>query len=403
MGTISGFHHVKLPVTDVARSGDWYRKVLGFEVALEFVEDGVVRGLALRHPGGVQIALRHDPERAAALAGFDPIALAVPHRAAVSDWSQHLADIGETHAGVVTGHEGGAVLVGLYDPDGIEIRLYADPPPAPELRTLRVGDATIGGTDSGGERDPVLLVHAGVFGAWFAPVAAEPALEGRRVVRMVRAGYTDGPAPDGHLTVADHAAHCAAILDELGGRPASVVGHSSGSVIALQLALDRPDLVRSLVLSEPPLIDALVDPADLPSLHAGMGPVLETGMAAAARGEIDTAYDTFMGLVCGPEHRTVVAGVLGTGGLEQAVRQSAFFFADEVGAVATWTLDESRAAELEQPILLVQGGASPPPTHRLVARLAALLPTATVATVDDANHLLPLSHPNALAGLIVDR
>ncbi len=28
--------------------------------------------------------------------------------------------------GVVTGHRGGAVLVGLHDPDGIEIRLYAD-------------------------------------------------------------------------------------------------------------------------------------------------------------------------------------------------------------------------------------------------------------------------------------
>jgi hypothetical protein len=28
--------------------------------------------------------------------------------------------------GVVTGHKGGSVLVGLHDPDGIEIRLYAD-------------------------------------------------------------------------------------------------------------------------------------------------------------------------------------------------------------------------------------------------------------------------------------
>jgi len=26
----------------------------------------------------------------------------------------------------VTGHKGGSVLVGLHDPDGIEIRLYAE-------------------------------------------------------------------------------------------------------------------------------------------------------------------------------------------------------------------------------------------------------------------------------------
>ena len=40
MAMISGFHHVKLPVADVARSRDWYGRVLGFEVALEFIEDG---------------------------------------------------------------------------------------------------------------------------------------------------------------------------------------------------------------------------------------------------------------------------------------------------------------------------------------------------------------------------
>lgn len=52
MTTIKGFPHVKLPVTDVARTRDWYRRVLGFEVTLEFVEDGTLMGLALSDPGG---------------------------------------------------------------------------------------------------------------------------------------------------------------------------------------------------------------------------------------------------------------------------------------------------------------------------------------------------------------
>lgn len=126
MGAITGFHHVKVPVTDVARSRDWYERVLGFEVVLEFVEDGVVMGLALRDPSGtVQLALRHDAARAAALSGFDPIALATG-RADVEAWRQRLDDLGQPHGGIVTGHQGGSVLVGLHDPDGIEIRLYAD-------------------------------------------------------------------------------------------------------------------------------------------------------------------------------------------------------------------------------------------------------------------------------------
>ncbi|HZG92180.1 MAG TPA: VOC family protein, partial [Pseudonocardia sp.] len=34
---ISGFHHVKLPVSDVAASREWYQRVLGFRTEIEFV------------------------------------------------------------------------------------------------------------------------------------------------------------------------------------------------------------------------------------------------------------------------------------------------------------------------------------------------------------------------------
>ena len=128
MGTVSGIHHAKLPVSDVARSRDWYVRVLGFEVDIEFIEEGVLRGIALRHPGGpASLALRHDPDRAAAMNGFDALALLVPSHAEVTAWEARLDAAGEQHGGVVTGHTGGRILVGLTDPDGIEIRLYADP------------------------------------------------------------------------------------------------------------------------------------------------------------------------------------------------------------------------------------------------------------------------------------
>jgi catechol 2,3-dioxygenase-like lactoylglutathione lyase family enzyme len=127
MPSITGFHHVKLPVGDVVRSRDWYQRVLGFEVSIEFVEEGVLRGVGLAHPGAAaQIALREDPERAKAMSGFDALALLVPTREDVRTWKARLDEAAEPHGGIVTGHNGGAVLVGLHDPDGIEIRLYAD-------------------------------------------------------------------------------------------------------------------------------------------------------------------------------------------------------------------------------------------------------------------------------------
>ncbi len=125
MERLSGFHHVKLPVSDVRRSLEWYRRVLGLEVALEFVEDGTLMGVALRDPGHtLQLALRARPNLAQSMAGFDPIALAVPDRADLEKWRTRLDELGETHAGIVTGHVGW-VLGGLCDPDGIEVRLYS--------------------------------------------------------------------------------------------------------------------------------------------------------------------------------------------------------------------------------------------------------------------------------------
>ncbi len=124
---ISGIHHAKLPVSDVSRSRAWYERVLGFESVIDFVEDGELRGVALRREGCPgQIALRQDPARARALSGFDAVALLVPTRDDVRQWEAALDRIGEPHGGLVTGHRGGSVLVGLHDPDGIEIRLYAD-------------------------------------------------------------------------------------------------------------------------------------------------------------------------------------------------------------------------------------------------------------------------------------
>jgi catechol 2,3-dioxygenase-like lactoylglutathione lyase family enzyme len=121
---LNGFHHVKLPVSDVERSRAWYTQVLDLRTEIEFVEDGELMGVALLDADNtLDLAIRRDPERAAALAGFDPVALCVPTEEALKAWLQRFDDLGESHGGVVTGHVG-RVIVGLHDPDGIEIRLY---------------------------------------------------------------------------------------------------------------------------------------------------------------------------------------------------------------------------------------------------------------------------------------
>lgn len=121
---LNGVHHLKLPVRDLERSCQWYVSRLGYTQQQEWFEDGVRTGLGLRHPnGGPDLALRLDPARAEAAAGFDYFAIGVPDKPAIDALAARLTDLGETHAGVHFATFGW-ILPMLHDPDGHEVRFY---------------------------------------------------------------------------------------------------------------------------------------------------------------------------------------------------------------------------------------------------------------------------------------
>jgi pimeloyl-ACP methyl ester carboxylesterase len=264
---------------------------------------------------------------------------------------------------------------------------------------LRVGDDEIE-YDDVGEGEPILLVHAGVFSDWFAPVAATVELAGFRIIRPRRAGYVTGAAASGHLTIADHARHCGLLLDELGLAVAHFCGHSSSSLIGLQLALDRPSLVQSLILLDPAPCGDLLGPVNSPVIGQVVGPA----MAAYASGDTSTGFDRFMTAVCGAHHRAVMEARLGVDGYEQAVRESAFF-PDEAAAAMEWRFGASDAGRIRAPMLLVEGGKTAEVAAVVpesVGRLAAMIPHAQVAVLAGASHLMPLEDPRGVARLIGD-
>ncbi|HEX3947128.1 MAG TPA: alpha/beta hydrolase [Acidimicrobiales bacterium] len=58
-----------------------------------------------------------------------------------------------------------------------------------------------------------------------------------------------GQSPrEGEITIEAFSAALAELLDELGGTPVAVVGHSMGGCIAVELATSRPDLVSSVMI-----------------------------------------------------------------------------------------------------------------------------------------------------------
>ena len=121
---LAGIHHLKLPVTDLDRSREWYLSRLGYQVQMEFVEQGRLMGYALSHPnGGPPLAVRLDPERARAAAGFDYFSIGVPDKDAIDQLAARLTRLGEQHAGVHWASIGW-ILPELHDPDGHEVRFY---------------------------------------------------------------------------------------------------------------------------------------------------------------------------------------------------------------------------------------------------------------------------------------
>ncbi|MBL7253151.1 alpha/beta fold hydrolase [Paractinoplanes lichenicola] len=89
----------------------------------------------------------------------------------------------------------------------------------------------------------------------FAQVAGHPALagSGRHVlVDLVGSGWSDHDDSFGH-SIDEHAATVATVLDELGLRGVTLIGHSLGGSIAISLAATRPELVGELIVAEPNL------------------------------------------------------------------------------------------------------------------------------------------------------
>lgn len=246
-----------------------------------------------------------------------------------------------------------------------------------------------------GTGEVVFLVHAGVFSSWFEAVFDDCALDGFRVVMPIRPGYHPSRAPDERASLAAHARACAQLLRDLKAIPAHVVGHSSSCCIGLQLALDDPDCVASLALFEPAKPSGPIREADALSY---VGPSLQ----AAARGDVGAAFDVFMRGVAGDDYRAKLESALGVEGLAAAEHQSAYFFADEMPALAAWYFDEDDGARVAVPTMLLVASESKPRFHENAAILAAMLPDATTVTLSGADHAAPITHPSAFAEAIAD-
>ena len=106
-----------------------------------------------------------------------------------------------------------------------------------------------------GTGDPVVFIHGAFIADAFQPLVAEPCLSDRyKLTTYRRRGYMGSNRTPGPISVGQQAADCRELIRYLGVERVHVVGHSAGGCMALQLALDFPEVVHSLALLEPALM-----------------------------------------------------------------------------------------------------------------------------------------------------
>lgn len=172
-------------------------------------------------------------------------------------------------------------------------------------------------------------------------------------------------------------------------RPLDLIGHSMGATVALRIAIAAPEAVRSLTLIEPVLFAAAPHPESAEEL-AELDRILREGRD-------EDAARHFLGIWGDVDLDSQSAA-----GRARLIRQ--------IGLVSDSndTLVHDRANMLrdgglegiDAPVMLIMGGDSPAVIPEIADALAARLPDVARATVPNAGHMLPITHPDQVAGLI---
>lgn len=262
-------------------------------------------------------------------------------------------------------------------------------------QTLRVNDVDLAYL-AVGQGEPVVFVHGSVndYRSWLNQL---PLFSARYHVITYSRRYhwpNAQPEPGAVYAIHEHAADLGALIEALALSPVHLVGSSYGAMTALTLAVERPALVRSLVLGEPPILPWLAGQSEGATLAETF---LTTAFAPArdafARGEPETGVRTF------------INGVIGPGAFDRMpppARAMMLANAPAMGAETSSPPERyfppfgpDRVAGLPMPVLLAEGAVSPPMFGLITDQLARALPTAERVTIPAASHGMHAQNPDA--------
>ena len=245
-----------------------------------------------------------------------------------------------------------------------------------------------------GEGVPVLLVHGSLcdYRYWQAQMAPLAGAGWRVIAVSLRRCYPerwDGQG-DG-FSSERHVADLVELIDEHLREPVHLVGHSRGGNLALRLAAQRPDLLRSLVLADPGG-DYAVELFQASGLEAPLAPARrnlfrEEALRLIRVGELEAGMQLFVDTVSG-------AGIWqrSSARFRQMALDNAFTLVGQVrdrpGVIGADLLHGVR-----RPTLLLGGERSPAPFPQVLRMLARQLPDARCEILPGVSHGMNVQRP----------
>jgi pimeloyl-ACP methyl ester carboxylesterase len=237
-----------------------------------------------------------------------------------------------------------------------------------------------------GEGPPLFLLHATLSSSRQLRALAARLGERHTVVSVDRRGSGrsthDGPVEP--IDVAVHVADLVEVAEREDLERPAVVGHSYGGCLALELAAGHPELVRAVLVYEPPY--AAVASAEV---QAGIAEVGRRTLAARDEGKLEEAALTFMEAVSG----AAAVAALGPAARARIGRAGQ-------GAVADATLsgmDPDGLARIDCPVRIVTGAASQPVYVEIAQGLVDRIDGAEHVQLDGLDHMAPVLRPDVIA------
>jgi pimeloyl-ACP methyl ester carboxylesterase len=258
-------------------------------------------------------------------------------------------------------------------------------PPEDTMPTVLTSTVPVAGTtlhvEQRGDGPPLLVVHGA------GEDADTLAAAGYRVIAYDRRGTGRSGREDWPGSGADqHADDAAALLTELHARPATVLGLSSGGVVALAMVARHPDTVSRVVAWEAPAVGVL------PHGPAATAAIMEPVRAHLAErpGDWVGAQALLLGMIIGVPVSVADPAFAGTrANAESMVRDDPQI-----------TLRPFTAAELAGAPVTVAVGGEPNDLVAAAADTLVGLTGAAPAVVPGVAHEVYLTDPAVLAGLV---